>query len=107
MKTDFDDYLLYRALHRKFTRDEPDFDPEEAFLEKQERMFEYAREEAEMEAMEALDPERVHNICFKASAGFLGRLTVVCDRLDLRKRDFMMRAVDDAMTKAEKYLEDD
>lgn len=102
--SDFDKYLLYRALHRKFTRpaNEPvDFDAlhAEAYAE-----YQAEQEEREEEWREAAYPDDLKNICFKESHEFAGRLTYVCDALDIKKREFLRRAVDDAIAKAEERI---
>lgn len=99
--SDFDNYLLYRALHRKFSR------PSGSALSfKDEMLFAKAEHEADHQQLfddisEALDPDKAKNICFKESEEFAERLNYVCDSLDVQKREFLRRAVLDAILRAE------
>lgn len=101
--SDFDNYLLYRALHRKFTRpvDKPDLG-EYAAAAYAEHQAE--QEELEEEWRESVEPYEYRNICFKESPEFADRLTDVCDALDIKKREFLRRAIDDALSRAEERI---
>lgn len=103
--SDFDKYLLYRALHRKFTRpvDKPDLDEDAAAAYAE---YQAEQEDLEEEWREAVEPDAYRNICFKESPEFADRLTDVCHALDIKKREFLRRAIDDALSRAEQHIDE-
>jgi len=103
--SDFDKYLLYRALHRKFTRpvDKPDLDEDAAAAYAE---YKADQEELAEEWHDAVYPDEYRNICFKESPEFADRLTYVCDALDIKKREFLRRAIDDALSRAEEHIDE-
>lgn len=96
--SNFDDYIKYRALHRKFTKLES-ISVREIQDEAKKDYFE--EQEAILEEWEdSVYPEREKNVCFKTSSDFNDEIEEVCDTLDIRKRDFLARAVADALDRA-------
>lgn len=102
--SDFDKYLQYRALHRKFTRVER-FDPDEEASAAYEE-YQAEQDDLEEEWRATVEPDEYRNICFKESPEFAARLTNTCNALDIKKRDFLRRAIDDALSRAEEHIND-
>jgi len=100
--SNFDDYIKYRVLHRKFNSPELI-----SFREEAEEAYKDYREEQESileELEDAISPDREKNVCFKTSAEFNDEIEEVCDTLDIRKRDFLARAVADALNRAQEQI---